>query len=109
MRTKLYHIRKCISKYNTNFGYLLSLIKIFCFEKCAKTKDSLRNSGLQACLYSDNKYSRTYKFGILADLKAVQLDSKSKVIVEVPLEKNQLYKTKIDACELSFNKESKSQ
>ena len=29
-------------------------------------------------------------------------------IVEVPLEQIQLYKT-IDACELSFNKESKSQ
>ncbi|MDY4465856.1 MAG: hypothetical protein SPE30_06175 [Candidatus Treponema excrementipullorum] len=35
-------------------------------------------------------------------IKAVQLDSKSKVIVEVPLEQIQLYKT-IDACELSFN------
>ena len=41
-------------------------------------------------------------------IKAVQLDSKSKVIVEVPLEQIQLYKT-TDACELSFNKESKSQ
>ena len=28
MRTKLYHIRKCIPKYNTNFGYLLPLIKM---------------------------------------------------------------------------------
>ena len=36
-------------------------------------------------------------------IKAVQLDSKSKVIVEVPLEQIQLYKT-TDACELSFNK-----
>lgn len=73
LRTKLYHIRKCIPKYNTNFGYFLSLIKIFYFEKCAKTKDSLRDSSLQVCLYSDNKYSRTYKFGILADLKQHKL------------------------------------
>lgn len=35
-------------------------------------------------------------------VKAAQLDSKSKIIVEVPLEQIQLYKTS-DACELHFN------